>query len=351
MMNLSILLSPLSLLFGAVATVRGKLFDWGILRQHSFATPIICVGNLSVGGTGKTPHVEHILRLLHAEGLRVAMLSRGYGRHTRGYVLAEDGVTARELGDEPFQVWQNCPYATVAVCEKRVEGIHHLLQLPSPPEVIVLDDAYQHRYVKAGLNILLTDSHRLFTHDHLLPWGRLREPASAARRAQAIVVTKCDGDRRPSLMVDAGQQLFYSRISYAPLQPAFASQSQPLAQPHCSGRKVLLVAAIANPQPLLRHLEAEGAQVGLMEFRDHHDFTSSDARRITREWREGNYQMAVTTQKDVERLQHIATQLPAEWHDNLYVQPITVEVATAHPEQQPFNQIIIDYVTKNQRNS
>ena len=170
-------LMPLSLLWAMVAWLRGKLFDWGVLPSRSFPLPVICVGNLAVGGTGKTPHVEHLLRLLHAEGYRVAMLSRGYGRRTKGFRLARPGHTAAHIGDEPLQMMRNCPFATIAVCESRVEGMRRLLELPDAPQVVVLDDAYQHRYVRAGLNILLTEASRLYTTDHLLPWGRLREPA------------------------------------------------------------------------------------------------------------------------------------------------------------------------------
>ena len=177
---------------------RAWLYDHGVLASQGFGVPVICVGNLAVGGTGKTPHVEYLLRLLHHNGYSVAMLSRGYGRHTKGYILADAARHgAADIGDEPYQILHNCPFATVAVCEKRVYGIAQLLKLSTPPDVIVLDDAYQHRQVRAGLNILLTCANRLYTHDHLLPWGRLREPARAARRAQLIVVTKCAENERP----------------------------------------------------------------------------------------------------------------------------------------------------------
>ena len=168
---LSVFTAPLSLLWGLVVFVRNQLFDYGLLKSQSFGVPLICVGNIAVGGTGKTPHVEYLLHLLHEQGYRVAMLSRGYGRRTRGYLLANLQHTAADIGDEPFQISRNCPFAQVAVAEKRVIGIRQLMALPNPPQVIVLDDAFQHRYVRAGLNILLTDAHRLYTTDHLLPWA------------------------------------------------------------------------------------------------------------------------------------------------------------------------------------
>ena len=341
--------APLSILWAMVVKVRAWLFEVGIYKQTSFPLPIICVGNLSVGGTGKTPHVEYLLRLLHAEGYQVAMLSRGYGRKTKGFLLANAQTTAAELGDEPLQVSQNCPYTTVAVCEKRVVGIRKLMKLRPEIDVIVLDDAYQHRYVKAGFNVLLTDSHRLYTHDHLLPWGRLREPASASRRAQVVVVTKCQQSERPVLQVAANQRLYYSQIVYADLEKVGEKSGQRSGANVCKARSVLLIAAIANPVPLREWLLSQGAsEVVLAEFRDHHDFNASDAQRIHRLWTDNRCQIAVTTQKDIERLGIIKHLLPQSLQDNLYVQPITVKVDAAQNNQISFNQTILQYVRTNQ---
>lgn len=359
--RISILITmPLSLLWGMVVGIRSMLFACGVYKQTSFKLPVICVGNLAVGGTGKTPHVEYLLKMLHTEGYRVAMLSRGYGRKTKGYVLANAQTTAREIGDEPYQVLQNCPFAIVAVCEKRVIGIQQLLKDHSEVDVIVLDDAYQHRYVKAGLNVLLTDSHRLYTQDHLLPWGRLREPAAAAQRAQVVVVTKCEGCKRPPLKVAPHQHLYYSEIVYAPLQPLMVpsasaealnvgvTTSNALLKKHA---KVLLIAAIANPQPLVNHLRAQGAEVVLAEFRDHHNFQAVDAQRISRLWSEHACTLAVTTQKDQERLIAIHELLPQTLTENMVVQPITVKLSAANNEDiNTFNQTILHYVRTNQRN-
>lgn len=354
---LSLLTVPLSAVWYVMAVVRGKLFDWGIFPSETFGVPTICVGNIAVGGTGKTPHVEYILRLLHDQGYRVAMLSRGYGRQTRGYVLADGTRTAAEIGDEPFQISRNCPYATVAVCEKRVTGIRHLLQLRPRPEVIVLDDAYQHRYVRAGLNILLTEASRLYTHDHLLPWGRLREPAGAACRADAVVVTKCTAGQRPVLPVAPRQQLYYSRIDYTsnyPLVPSQESVSQSYA-----GRAVLLIAGIAHPEPLRTYIEQQGAiQVQVLAFPDHHNFVPADYSRMQQAWQQLQKHpggtlppLAVTTQKDASRLAHQLQALPEDLKNQLYVQPIGVRVTEAEAGQETFNLMILNYVSKNSRNS
>ncbi len=355
----ALLLAPLSWLWGAVAAIRGWMFRVGWLRSQSFDVPLICVGNLAVGGTGKTPHVEYILRLLHEQGYHVAMLSRGYGRQTKGYVLGSSHTTAAEIGDEPYQVMKNCPFARVAVCEKRVLGVERLLCDVPGLDVIVLDDAFQHRYIRAGLNILLTDSHRLYTHDHLLPWGRLREAPSAARRAQIVVVTKCEDNERPPLEVLPSQRLYYSRISYGPLYPAWMEGEQaksadisPREKNPINGpaANVLLIAGIATPSPLKAELERQGVSVQTMEYRDHHNFTPADAQRIAKEWQQGSYAWAVTTQKDEERLHAISHLLPEDLNNRLLVQPITVSVEAANEKDLSFNQSILQYVRANQRN-
>ena len=183
-------LYPLSWLYGIGVCLRNKLFDWGWLRSKSFDVPVICVGNLAVGGTGKTPHTEYLIKLLQKNGVNVATLSRGYKRKSRGYVLADDKSNVRQIGDEPYQIKNKFPNARVAVDENRCHGIEQLLKLENPTvEAIILDDAFQHRHVKAGLNILLTDFHRLLCDDALLPAGRLREPSSGKNRAQMVIVT------------------------------------------------------------------------------------------------------------------------------------------------------------------
>lgn len=349
-MSFRFLLSPLSLLWGLVAEVRGKLFDWGVLPSRAFPLPVICVGNLAVGGTGKTPHVEYLLRLLHREGYRVAMLSRGYGRRTRGYLLASAGHTAADIGDEPLQVKRNCPFATVAVCERRAEGIRRLLRLPEPPQVVVLDDAYQHRYVRPGFSLLLTAASRPYTADHLLPWGRLRERPHAARRAQAVVVTKCAPGQRPALPIGPGQSLFYSRIAYLPLQP-WGGQPGGEEAPGVEGRTLLLLTAIAHPEPLRDHLLHRGAaRVESLAFPDHHAFSPRDIERIHSAFARLRPDRVVTTQKDAMRLQAVERQLRPGFVARLCVQPIGVEIEPAETSQQTFNQTILQYVESHTAN-
>ena len=191
-------LYPLSWLYGIGVCLRNKLFDWGWLRSKSFDIPVICVGNLAVGGTGKTPHTEYLIRLLQNEGINVAALSRGYKRKSKGYILATAESSAGKIGDEPYQIKSKFPDIRVAVDEDRCHGIEQLLKLKNPAvDAVLLDDAFQHRRVKAGLNILLTDFHRLLCDDVLLPAGRLREPAGGKNRAQIVIVTKCPDNIKP----------------------------------------------------------------------------------------------------------------------------------------------------------
>lgn len=191
-------LAPLSFLYGIGVWLRNRLFDWGILHSEQYPVPVICIGNLSVGGTGKTPHTEYIVRLLK-DKYRIAVLSRGYKRKTSGFILADSGSSSLEIGDEPFQMKNKFPDILVAVDADRRRGIQHLLSLPEKdkPEVILLDDAYQHRYVHPSLSIVLSDYHRLFYNDKLMPAGYLREPVSNINRTDIVVVTKCDKDMKP----------------------------------------------------------------------------------------------------------------------------------------------------------
>lgn len=345
------LLAPLSLLWGAVATVRGWLFDCGIFPGRSFEIPLICVGNLAVGGTGKTPHVEYILRLLHDSGYRVGMLSRGYGRQSKGYLLNRSGLTAEEIGDEPFQMSRNCPFAQVAVCERRVEGVEAMLRDCPDLQVIVLDDAYQHRYIRAGLNILLTEASRPYTADHLLPWGRLRESASAARRAQAIVLTKCGDATPPELPLLPHQQCYRSRIQYG--IPYTYNEHEPIEKECFRGAKVALVAGIANPRTLVDHLASKGVEeIRRLDFPDHHRFTRADGQAVREAAAQlGPEALIVTTQKDAARFNPIYSALTEAQRTWVIVQPITIQVESLPQNRQTFNQLILHYVSENSRNS
>lgn len=298
---LRIFLFPFSLLYGLVTAVRNQFYDWGVFRSYAFDTPVIVVGNLSVGGTGKTPMVEYLVRLLSAH-YKVAILSRGYRRKSKGFVLADATATVAALGDEPFQYHRKFPDVTVAVDADRVAGIRRLLALDRKPDVILLDDAYQHRRVKPGFAILLTTYAELYTDDFLLPTGHLREGRSGARRANIIVVTKCPPDLtaeqrehiRRKLRLDEQQSVFFTHIEYD--EDAVSDEGlRPVAEIRQAPK--VLVAGIAKPQPFFDFLSQASDRT--LRFPDHHDFSVADLERI-RESAAGR--IIVTTEKDYMRL-------------------------------------------------
>ncbi len=348
------LLLPFAWLYGLVAMGRNLLFDAGVLRSRRFPLPVIAVGNLAVGGTGKTPHTEYLLRLL--SDFRVAMLSRGYGRRTVGFALATDSGRASDIGDEPAQMHRKFPEVVVAVDENRREGIEILMREQNHPiEVIVLDDAFQHRYVRAGMNLLLTDYHRRFTHDFLMPVGRLREPASGKKRADIIIVTKCPENLsadeaariRKEMSLQAGQKMFFTTFGYGEAYPLFP-QAAPVAEQCLAGKSVLLVTGIAKPAPLRRFLEQTAASVTELAFPDHHNFTTIDLRRMSDALASlPQDAVVVTTEKDAERLVEMSG-LDNRLRRCLLVQPITVRFLFG--QQEEFNQNILDYVAKDTRN-
>lgn len=356
-MNFSWLLAPVAMLYGMIVGLRNILFDRGILRSRVFPLPVICVGNLAVGGTGKTPHVEYVLRLLHKHGYRVTMLSRGYGRRTRGFRKYAEGDTAREIGDEPLQIYRNCPFATVAVCEDRAKGIDRLLTDAESPDVIVLDDAMQHRYVKPGLTILLTDSRRLYTSDYLLPWGRLRESRNGAARADVVVVTKCTADSLPSVPVLSRQVLCHTGLAYGIPYSLFVPEDvseQGEEAFRMNGVCVLVITGIESPDPLYTYVhEQKPLQFVKLRFPDHHEFTPSDVEEMNRAFASFPSdvpRLALTTEKDAVRLCSCIGFSP-ELRAALMVQPIRIEMLGMCREKLTLNQIILNYVRENQRNS
>ena len=349
-------LYPVSWIYGAVVVMRNKLFDWGIFRSKSFDVPVICVGNLAVGGTGKTPHTEYLIKLLH-DKYQVAVLSRGYKRRTKGYVLATPQCTAKTIGDEPYQMYTKFSSVTLAVDEKRCHGIEKLLKLKEPlTDVILLDDAFQHRHVKAGLNILLTDYHRLFCDDTLLPAGRLREPVSGKNRAQIVIVTKCPQDIKPidyniitkRLNLYPYQRLFFSSFRYGNLQPVFSNEGG-IALSLLTDTDILLITGIASPAPILERLGDCTKQIDLLSFGDHHDFTHKDMQQIRERFNKlkGKRRLIITTEKDATRLINHPG-LDAELKPFIYALPIEIEIL--QNQQDKFNQHIIDYVRENTRN-
>lgn len=350
-------LYPISWLYGLGVGLRNKFFDWGILRSKNFCIPTICIGNLAVGGTGKTPHTEYLIRILQEKKLNIATLSRGYKRKSKGYVLADKYSDAQLIGDEPFQMKEKFPKIRVAVDANRCHGIEQLLTLNQPPvDVILLDDAYQHRYVKAGLNILLTDYHRLFTDDYLLPAGHLREPSKAQARAHIIIVTKCPENITEEEMLNitdrlhphSGQNVYFSCFKYGKIYPLFPTYMDETVS-FTKERSILLLTGIASPTPLVKELSKHTSNIELMAFSDHHDFSNHEIEMVKRKFlsmHKGN-RIIITTEKDAARLRNHPA-IDNELKPYIHVIPIEVEILN-HKEV-IFNQQIIDYVSKNSRN-
>lgn len=283
-----ILLLPFSLIYGIVISLRNLCYDAGIFKSQEYPFPIISVGNLSVGGTGKTPHSEFIIKLLKNKH-NIASLSRGYGRNTKGYRLANASDNAKSIGDEPFQIFKKFPSILVAVAEKRRKGIEELLRLEEKPEIIVMDDAYQHRGVKAGMNILLTDYSKLYIDDVILPSGRLREWKSGAKRADIIVVTKSPAVLSPleirriseSLKPKPYQKVFFSYIAYKKAKALNQAAVEIVKlKDKFATRGVLIVSAIANPESLVLHMGRYSKEVQTLSFKDHHYFEAKDYKAI-----------------------------------------------------------------------
>lgn len=312
------------------------MFRWGVLRQRSFDIPVVVVGNIGVGGTGKTPHTEYIVDLLRYK-YHIGVLSRGYRRSTKGFVLASRQATPRTIGDEPYQMYRKfAPDVTVAVCENRCDGIDEMLRLDPKINLIILDDAFQHRYVKPAVSVVLTEFKNPVFKDHLMPLGRLREPFSAIYRADMVVVTKCPPRLRgldyrlfkDNLKLFPYQQLFFSTYDYGPLRPVFpdhAPQAPNLAW-LTEADSILVVAGIANPKPLMRYLRSFPAKVRLMAYDDHHHFSRADYADIARRFNslKGNNKLIITTEKDAVRMAR-SRSFPDALKSFIYFQPITVK--------------------------
>jgi tetraacyldisaccharide 4'-kinase len=301
-----ILLLPFALVYGLVIWIRNLLYDKGILKSTQFNLPIICVGNISVGGTGKSPMVEFLVNILQNK-FRVATLSRGYKRKTRGYALAGAETTAIDIGDEPMLFHLKFPRVPVAVGEKRVEAIPQLLHDHAETEVIILDDAFQHRSIKAGFNIVLTDKENLYTRDFFLPTGDLRDLRSSAKRAEVIIVTKCPADlteeERKEITKEIrplpGQKLFFTTILYETPYHIATKEIYETGEE----TEVLLITGIANPTPLKNLLEARAASYYMMHYPDHHIFTIDDWKDIRKRFDsiESAKKIILTTEKDAMR--------------------------------------------------
>jgi tetraacyldisaccharide 4'-kinase len=348
-------LLPLSWLYGIASNFRNALFNIGVLKSRSFDVPVIAVGNITVGGSGKTPHVEYLIRLLK-DTFHTAVLSRGYKRKSKGFIQATATTTMPEIGDEPYQMKQKYPDVIVAVDKKRCHGIDMLVENDKKIDVILLDDAFQHRYVKPGINILLVDYHRLIIYDRLLPAGRLREPLNGKDRADIVIVTKCPKDLKPmeyrvitkAMNLYPYQQLFFTSIDYGELQPLFERDAN-VTLSQFKDHHVLLLTGIASPQQMTHDLQPLIPQLTPLTFSDHHDFKEKDITLINNTFAAlPEPRLIITTEKDATRLR-LVKGLSDEVRKNTYVLPINV--CFLQNQADMFNHQIIDYVHKNSRNS
>ncbi len=335
---------PLSFLYGIIIWCRNWLFDKKIFKSASFNFPIICVGNLAVGGTGKTPMTEYIVSLLQHQ-YKVATLSRGYKRKTKGFAIANETTTAIEIGDEPMQFHQNFPNITVAVGEERLVAIPQLLHQRPETEVIILDDAFQHRQVNAGLNIILTDFKNLYTRDFMLPAGDLRDVRVSSKRAQCIVVTKCKSnlseEEKKNITKEINplphQKIFFSEILYGRPYHLYNKQPGNLN----ADTELLLISGIANPKPLQEFLSRHVHSYDMMRFADHHIFSSTDLEDIKKNFQKlsSNNKIILTTEKDAVRLQKFEAQLS---HYPIYALPIQHQIL--FNQQEAFTQMLTSFI-------
>ncbi|MBC7946610.1 MAG: tetraacyldisaccharide 4'-kinase [Chitinophagaceae bacterium] len=342
--SIRLLFFPIAVVYWLVILIRNWLYDVKIIRSTSFGLPLICVGNLSVGGTGKSPMVEYLIRLLH-DKFRIATLSRGYKRKTKGYTLANDVTTALEIGDEPMQFHLKFPDVPVAVGEKRLEAIPQMLHDKPDTEAILLDDAFQHRSVKAGLNILLTECSNLFTRDLYLPAGDLRDLKSSYKRAQVIVVTKCPPDMSvedkqkviEEIRPTKHQVIFFTSIEYGEMYHINTRHNYRLDEK----TEVLLVTGIANPTPLQNRLDERSKAYNIMQYPDHHIFTIDDLREIRKKFRqiESPEKLILTTEKDAVRLVKFNSELADL---PLYVLPVRHHFLFGEADQ--FNELVVNFI-------
>lgn len=347
-----VLVFPFALLYGVVVFFRNKMFDWGIIRSKEFDTPVISIGNLSVGGAGKTPHVEYLVRLLKQD-YNVATLSRGYKRKTRGFRIVKQHATATEVGDEPNQFKNKFRKITVAVDGNRRRGIQEIKRLDPYANIILLDDAYQHRYVKPGLSILITDYHNPYPSDFLMPSGSLREHARGARRADIIIVSKTPNVLSPitkrrlyhEINPLPNQDLYFSYLKYGKLRRVFEKgDGEKIPQKFNS---ILMITGIANPYPLEDHVRAKCIDLEKICYPDHHKYSKSDIKKILKSYNNifSPKKAIVTTEKDATRLR---SAVGNELLNNLPLYFIPVEVGFHKGQKQKFDRRVLNYVRENQ---
>ncbi len=354
-----LLLKPVSLVYGWAMAIRNLMFEKDILKQQEFDIPVITVGNISIGGSGKTPHTEYLLDRL-SEQYHIGMLSRGYKRRTKGFVLATENSHVEDIGDEPYQIYQKFRKRNimVAVCEKRVEGIERMREIDPKLDMIILDDAFQHRYVKPRLSIVLMEFNRLPYNDSMLPFGRLREPMSALNRADIIVVTKCPDAMQPiqrrviaeNLNLFPYQKLLFSQFKY--LRPMALFRDAYKEKPYLDLEELtekdnlLAVTGVANPRPFVRQLRKYKAKVKIKRFADHHNFTQADLQAIADKFSSmiGIRKYIITTEKDAVRLMN-NPYFPHHLRKMIYYLPIRVTFEDYN--EQPLETVVNNLLKSN----
>ena len=338
------LLIPFAWIYDFITSIRNMMYDHGLLKQQSFDKPLICIGNLAVGGSGKTPHTEYLINLLSQNGYKVAVLSRGYKRKTKGFVLATDQSTAEEIGDEPLQMKKKFPNIVMAVDEDRCDGVSKIID---KVDVVLLDDAFQHRKIKAGLNIILSDYNKPYYKDYLMPAGRLRENQSGNKRAEIIIMTKCRQEHistddikynSTKLGLSENQQLFFTGIKYGKL-------SNGLELRDLANYNIVLVTGIANPKPLEEELSKHVTMMKTIRFSDHHNFTDSELKKIDDTFANlpsDMKRLIITTEKDFTRLGNLS---------NIdYLCSIPIEVNILNDDKLKFDNLILDYCKQYKKN-
>ncbi|MFM2387758.1 MAG: tetraacyldisaccharide 4-kinase [Bacteroidota bacterium] len=336
---------PLAIPYGLIVALRNKLYDWKLSDSLQFNLPIINVGNLSVGGTGKTPHTEYLIELLQ-DTYQVATLSRGYGRYTRGFILAAEGINARDIGDEPMQFFTKFPHISVCVCEDRILAVPQLKQRKPYTQVLLLDDAFQHRSIAPSLNILLTDFSKPYTKDYILPFGNLREFRSGAIRADIIVVTKCPHELTEAqaavitkeINATEHQQVFFSTLAHGEAYSANTGEKTSL-----KGKQILLVSGIANNAALVAYLKQEADMVHVLKYKDHYYYNTDDVQDILETFGnmpKGN-NILLCTEKDFTRLalhQNLFTQA------NIALHVLPVKISFLFNAASQFERLILQHI-------
>jgi tetraacyldisaccharide 4'-kinase len=356
----NILLYPFSLIYGAITGLRNFLYNTDILKQTEFKIPVICIGNITVGGTGKTPHTEYITHLLK-DKFKVAVLSRGYRRKSTGFRIASPSDDVKDIGDEPLQIFRKFQDVTVAVDRDRVNGINSILKEKPETEVILLDDGFQHRSVLPGFVVLLTDFNRLMINDYMLPYGNLRENVSNMSRADIILITKSPENLSPIqrriIVKDINkapyQNLYFTSFEYKEPVPVFIPDIDKKFELN-SGEKpvrgVVLMTGIANPEPFVDHLSGYFSEVVHMSFPDHHKFSDRDIANVTETFYNlsAKEKYLITTEKDAIRLREF-TNIAENLRYSAYYIPVGIKFLNNDKEE--FDNLIVDYVRKNKRNN